>query len=130
MFADSFRLVDQLRSLFSAKTRAERRRRERANVRVEVALSYGEHRESAWLYDVSPDGARVSTAHTIPVGTAISVQLLEVPTPVGALVVHSSGTEAGLQFDQPGSGLVIAGWSKGRSARDAMAAESAVQGRR
>jgi hypothetical protein len=117
MLSDAQRLIEHVRNLFAPKVADEDRRRvERVSVNAQTLLTCGDQGENARLYDISPNGAKVSTARPLPLGASVELQLLEVPTPVAARVVHVSGTTAGLRFDTPGSGLIIAGWSRGRSA--------------
>ncbi len=91
----------------------DRRRHGRSDVDVGVTVSHAGDTFAGRLSDVSISGALLACDRALDTGSSIQITLPQIPVPVAAMVVRSRGLMAGIRFDDPNYGLIIAGWSRG-----------------
>lgn len=91
----------------------DRRKYARARVRTPVIVEVHGERCSGYVQDVSISGTLLSVGTELQVGDCLNLEIERLAMPIKAKVVRISGEDYGLAFDDPGVGVLFAGWSRG-----------------
>lgn len=115
MFASLIRLfgLERASSTSAVASGAERRSYARAQVRVDVVVTYNGQQTVGQLRDVSISGAMLAVDLSLTVGDRLQLAFGRLDAPVQASVVRVMENGLGLAFDDPGIGVLLAGWSRG-----------------
>jgi hypothetical protein len=117
MFASIARFIgrEQITAAETEEGVMERRAYARAQVSFDVVVRLGARRVTGQLRDVSISGAMLSVALPLKMGDQVQLTIERLDAPIQAKVVRRSGGCFGLAFDDPGIGVLLAGWSRGAS---------------
>ena len=108
-------------------TRAQRRDFSRALVDTKVTVFFENATFEGLLRDISISGAMLEVDCGMQVGSRLELELQSIPGRVRAEVVRLTANGAGIRFSNSGSGVLIAGWSRGTSCAPAAAKTSRIR---
>lgn len=97
---------------------ADRRQYARSKVRTEVVVAVHGQRVPGYIQDVSISGALLTVPLSLQIGDGLSLEIERLSMPIAATVVRLTGEDFGLAFDDPGIGVLFAGWSRGSEIAD------------